>query len=57
MKQERLKEQKPDVVGVTCMSSTIKGALEAAELAKKAGAKVVIVPEVAAAEKFLESIN
>lgn len=39
---EKLKEQKPDVVGVTCMSSTIKGALEAAELAKKIGAKVVI---------------
>ena len=39
---EEIKKQKPDVVGVTCMSSTIKGALEAAQLAKKVGAIVVI---------------
>ncbi len=39
---EALKKLKPDVVGITCMSSTIKGALEAAELAKKVGAITVM---------------
>ena len=44
-KQETLEELKkldPDVVGITCMSSTIRGALEAAQIAKEVGAITVI---------------
>jgi len=39
---EELKKIKPNIVGITCMSSTIRGTLEAAYLAKKIGAVTVI---------------
>lgn len=34
--------QKADIVGITCMSSTLPGALEAARFAKESGAKVIL---------------
>jgi anaerobic magnesium-protoporphyrin IX monomethyl ester cyclase len=43
---------KPDVVGITAMTSTLQGALEAARLAKEAGAVVVLGgPQMAAYPK------
>lgn len=47
--EQFLFEKKPYIVGISCMSSTIHGALEVAQLAKKAGAKVVLGgPQIAA---------
>jgi len=40
--RDRISRFRPDVVGVTAMTSTLRGALEAARLGKDAGATVVI---------------
>jgi radical SAM superfamily enzyme YgiQ (UPF0313 family) len=41
--ESTIAEEKPDVVGVTAMTSTLKGALEAARLAKKVDAEIKTV--------------
>lgn len=40
--RDYIKKERPDVVGVTTMTSNIRGALEAASVAKESGATVVI---------------
>lgn len=40
--KNQMLRKEPDIVGVTAMSSTVKGALEAAKMAKEIGATVVI---------------
>lgn len=40
--KKKLLYEKPDIVGITAMTPTIRGSMEASEIAKKAGATVII---------------
>ena len=55
---KKIMEYKPQVVGVTAMSTTIRGALKAASLAKKSGAIVIMGgPHTSANPKEIMSYN